>query len=557
MENNVKQINEVIVNHIREGVMVTDQSGVIFYVNPAFQMVTGYRAVDVIGKKPSFLQSGLHDTAFYKKMWRTIEEKGQWSGEIWNRRQNGELYPEWLTILSVYGSGQKVEQYIGVFTDISEQRSAEAEVKRLVHHDSLTGVANRHAYQARMTDVIETSLQYDQRAAVLVLDIDRFKQINDTFGHQAGDNLLVEVTRRLKRLIGNKDLISRLGGDEFSITLTHIRHPREAFRLAETVISALAAPFWVAGQDIYISTSIGISFLPEDGEDAEALLSHADKAMYHSKQTGRNRFSVYHEEMSVETKEAFPLEMELRRAIERGELMVYYQPQVDAATGKPAGVEALLRWHNKHYGHVSPNVFIPLAEETGLIIPIGNWVLRQVCRDLHTLSQHGFTNLSAAVNISALQFLQDGFVETVQAVLYEENIPPGRIDLELTESTVMPDAHASIERLAKLKELGFTLSIDDFGTGYSSLSYLHRFPIDQLKIDRSFVQQMDKEEGDASIVEAIITMAHRLRLKVVAEGVENEYQLGLLREEACDVVQGYFYAKPLPLAELISYLTAH
>lgn len=548
-----QQISEMIVNHVREGVMITDAKGAIVYVNPAFQVVTGYHVDDVIGLRPNFLQSGIHDPAFYDQMWKDIEEKGQWSGEIWNQRKDGDVYPEWLIILAVYGEHGKAERYIGIFTDISDQKSAEEELRKLAHQDSLTGVANRYHYQTRMASIIETSSTYNQKVAMFFLDLDRFKQINDTFGHKAGDDLLIDMTNRLKRQLSTKDFIARLGGDEFSIALANIRHPREAFTLAEAIIASFSTPFRIAGQDIYMSTSIGISFFPEDGLDVDTLIRNADKAMYHSKQKGRNRFSVYHMDMNVETKEALTMETELRRAIERNELTVHYQPQVDLLQKKAVGAEALIRWHNKHYGQVPPDVFIPIAEETGLIIPIGQWVLRQVCRDLHTMSRYGLSLPSVAVNVSALQFLQDGFVEAVRTILYEENIPPRLIDLELTESTVMPDALSSIQRLAELKSLGFTLSIDDFGTGYSSLSYLRRFPIDQLKIDKSFIQLIDQSEDDASIVEAIITMAHRLHLKVVAEGVENEWQLQLLETELCDLVQGYFYSKPLPLAELIDF----
>lgn len=548
-----KQISDMIVNHVREGVMITDAKGAIVYVNPAFQVVTGYHADDVIGLRPNFLQSGIHDRAFYEQMWKTIAEKGQWSGEIWNQRKDGDVYPEWLLILAVYGEHGKAERYIGIFTDISDQKSAEEELRKLAHQDSLTGVANRYHYQTRMASIIETSATYNQKVAMFFLDLDRFKQINDTFGHKAGDDLLIDMTNRLKRLLSTKDFIARLGGDEFSIALVNIRHPREAFALAEAIIASFSTPFRIAGQDIYMSTSIGISFFPEDGQDVDTLIRNADKAMYHSKQKGRNRFSVYHMDMNVETKEALTMETELRRAIERDELTIYYQPQIDLLQKKAVGAEALIRWHNKHYGQVPPDVFIPIAEETGLIIPIGQWVLRQVCRDLHTMSQYGLSIPSIAVNVSALQFLQDGFVEAVRTILYEENIPPQLIDLELTESTVMPDAPSSIQRLAELKSLGFTLSIDDFGTGYSSLSYLRRFPIDQLKIDKSFIQLIDQSEDDASIVEAIITMAHRLHLKVVAEGVENDRQLQLLETESCDLVQGYFYSKPIPLTELIDF----
>lgn len=549
-----EKTSNVIIDHIREGVMITDHKGIIEYVNPAFQVVTGYTESEAIGKTPNMLQSGIHDERFYTIMWSEVKKRGKWSGEIWNRRKNGDLYAEWLTILAVSGDDGQIEQYIGVFTDISDQKTAEEELKKLAHHDSLTGVANRYAYHNRLASIIETSTRFDQKLAVFFLDLDRFKQVNDTFGHSAGDQLLVELSTRLKRLLGNKDFIARLGGDEFSIALTNIRHAREAFGLAEAIIHSFSVPFQLEGQDIYMSTSIGISFFPEDGLDVDTLINKADKAMYYSKEKSRNRFSVYHEDMDRETKEVLTIEMELRKAIERQELSLHYQPKVDVKRNKAAGAEALLRWNNQHFGEVPPSVFIPIAEETGLIIPIGEWVLHQVCRDLTTLDQYGFADFSIAVNVSAVQFSQDRFVESFRSILFEENMSARRIELELTESTVMPDAQMAVQRLTQLKTSGFKLSIDDFGTGYSSFSYLKRFPLDYLKIDRSFIKMMDQYDEDSSIVEAIITMAHRLRLKVVAEGVENKRQLELLKKESCEIVQGYYYSKPVPLSAFIDFL---
>lgn len=549
-----EKTSNVIIDHIREGVMITDHKGIIEYVNPAFQVVTGYTESEAIGKTPNMLQSGIHDERFYTLMWSEVKKRGKWSGEIWNRRKNGDLYAEWLTILAVSGDDGQIEQYIGVFTDISDQKTAEEELKKLAHHDSLTGVANRYAYHNRLASIIETSTRFDQKLAVFFLDLDRFKQVNDTFGHSAGDQLLVELSTRLKRLLGNKDFIARLGGDEFSIALTNIRHAREAFGLAEAIIHSFSVPFQLEGQDIYMSTSIGISFFPEDGLDVDTLINKADKAMYYSKEKSRNRFSVYHEDMDRETKEVLTIEMELRKAIERQELSLHYQPKVDVKRNKAAGAEALLRWNNQHFGEVPPSVFIPIAEETGLIIPIGEWVLHQVCRDLTTLDQYGFADFSIAVNVSAVQFSQDRFVESFRSILFEENMSARRIELELTESTVMPDAQMAVQRLTQLKTSGFKLSIDDFGTGYSSFSYLKRFPLDYLKIDRSFIKMMDQYDEDSSIVEAIITMAHRLRLKVVAEGVENKRQLELLKKESCEIVQGYYYSKPVPLSAFIDFL---
>ncbi|OLN23206.1 GGDEF domain-containing protein [Domibacillus antri] len=547
-------INKLVYNYIQEGVMITDTYGYILSVNPAFQVVTGYSEEEVIGKRPNLLRSGVHDEAFYDELWKSIRETGMWHGEIWNRRKNGEIFPEWLTILASKNERGNVEHYVGVFTDITDQKIAEEELRKLAHSDPLTGMANRYHYNVRMESLLETSKKYNQKLAVMFLDLDRFKQINDTFGHEAGDQLLIKVSARIKKLLRNKDLIARLGGDEFVITLTNIHHPREAFTLAENIINTLSAPFIIAGHELYISTSIGISFFSEDGTDADTLLRSADKAMYDSKKAGRNRFSAYHKDMEGQNKELMTMETELRKAIERNEFMVEYQPQINPKSSAVSGAEALLRWNNQHFGNVSPVDFVPVAEETGLIIPIGHWILRQVCRDLKKLDMLGFSELTLAVNVSPLQFSQDNFVDSVRQIIYEENVPARLIDLELTESTVMPDAKTSVRRLTELKNMGFKLSIDDFGTGYSSLSYLNRFPIDHLKIDRNFIHALDHYNDDASIVKAIITMAHRLHLKVVAEGVEKKRQYQFLTDESCDYIQGYYFSKPLPFNELIDFL---
>lgn len=549
-----KKVNEMIYSYVQEGIMVTDANGIILSVNPAFQVVTGYLEEEVIGQRPNILRSGIQSQRFYDDMWAMIRKEGMWSGEIWNKRKDGELYPEWLTILAVTDDKGLVEQYVGVFTDITNQKTAEEELKKMAHSDPLTGIANRYSYNVRMKSLLETSKKYGQKMAVLFLDLDRFKQVNDTFGHEAGDQLLIQVSDRIKSLLHNKDITARFGGDEFLVTLTNIHHPREAFRLADRVIQSFSAPFMVAGHEIYMSTSIGISFFPEDGLDAHTLLQKADKAMYESKQNGRNRFSAYHQELETENEEIWTMEMELRKAIERGELSIVYQPQVDVKTKTVAGAEALLRWNNRHFGKVSPSEFIPLAEETGLIIPIGLWVLKQVCQDLKKIIQIGFNDVPLAVNVSPIQFLEDNFIKSIRNIISEENVPAHLLDLEVTESTVMPNAEKSVQRLTKLKNIGFKLSIDDFGTGYSSLSYLNRFPLDHLKIDRHFIQTIDRHGDDASIVKAIITMAHRLHLKVIAEGVENEQQIQFLISEACDYIQGYYYSKPVSITELMDFL---
>lgn len=553
MTNAKSKIGSKILDDIREGIMVTGSDGHIVYVNPAFQVVTGYSAEEVIGKNPNFLQSGVHGDSFYREMWLEIKKSGRWSGEIWNRRKNGDVYPEWLTIIAnEKEDGQELDGYIGIFTDISDQKSAEEELKRLAHHDSLTGAANRHSYKQRLQSVLDTSAQYNQRVAVLYLDLDRFKPVNDTFGHAVGDQLLVAFSDRIKEQLGTKDFFARLGGDEFSIALSNLRHPREAFQTAKAIIRAMAAPFTIEGKTLYMSTSIGISFFPEDGHTVEDLLKKADKAMYDAKEKKMSHFSVYHQEMdTASATESLSIEMELHHAIDRGELLLHYQPKVSLKTGKVTGVEALVRWQHHSLGMISPGAFIPVAEETGLIVPIGEWVLQQASRDLRTIHSFGFTDVTMAVNISPVQFKQDGFVQSLLNVVEMENVSPHHIEIELTESTIMPDVQLSVDRLTALKERGFLLSIDDFGTGYSSLSYLKRFPIDKLKIDQSFIRMMDYEQEDVSIVEAIIVMAHRLGLTVVAEGVEKKAHVDILSNQQCDVAQGYFYSRPLPLDELV------
>lgn len=543
-----------VFDNINEGVMVTDMQGKILSVNPAFQVVTGYTEEEVLGKTPNILQSGIHNKEFYNKLWTSLNNKGYWRGEIWNKRKNGEVFPEWLTISCVKNDKGKVINHVAVFTDITDQKLAEKELKKLAHNDSLTGMANRYSYIKRMETLLKTAKKYDQQLAVLFIDLDRFKQINDTFGHEAGDRLLIEVSGRLKELLKNKDMIARLGGDEFVMTLSNIKHPREAFVLAEKIIDVLSKPVWIEGHETYVSSSIGISFFPEDGMTVEQLLKNADKAMYEAKNHGRNRFAVYHDEMMNNASEKLSMEVELRKAIERNELFVVYQPQINLKNNHIEGVEALLRWKNEGLGMVSPADFIPLAEETGLIISIGEWVIEQVCKDLKTLEMMGFSNFKFAINISPLQFLQDEFVDHIMHILEKENVPARSIELELTESTIMPNAKTSTQRLVELKNQGFKISVDDFGTGYSSLSYLNRFPLDYLKIDQSFIKRIEKFEEDCSIVEAIITMAHRLHLKVIAEGVETERQLTFLQKEKCDIVQGYYFSKPVVLEELIDLL---
>jgi diguanylate cyclase (GGDEF)-like protein/PAS domain S-box-containing protein len=547
------EIAKKVIENTNDGIIVTDSNGNILLANPAFEVVTGYSAEEVIGKNPKFLQSGLHNDEFYRKMWKEILTNGFWQGEIWNKRKDGELFAEWLTISSLKDSNGKITHYVAVFSDITEHKRNIEQLRKLAHYDLLTGVPNRYLFTKRLESLIKTSRRYNQQFAILFLDLDRFKNVNDTLGHHAGDILLQKVAQRLKRILRKKDTIARIGGDEFIIILPNLKHIREAIQTAEVIIESLKASFSLNGQEVYISTSIGISFYPYDGEDIESLIRNADRAMYQAKKSGRNHFELYYNDLYINDKQTLKLENALRKALKRNEFVLYYQPQVSTRTKEICGIEALLRWKNPELGFVSPGEFIPLAEESGLINPISEWVLMQACEDLKKLHLD-YPHLKMSINISPIYFQQTEFVRNLQYTIERSNINARFLELELTESTIMPNAQQSIEQLVKLKQLGVKIAIDDFGTGFSSLSYLHRFPIDILKIDQSFIKNLSSYQDDASIVNAIITMAHNLRISVIAEGVETEKQFKFLQKQGCEYVQGYYIAKPLPLNELYEFL---
>lgn len=553
IKQNVTKLANKVLENTSEGIMVTNARGEIISVNPAFEIVTGYSSEDVIGKNPNILQSGIHDRQFYKTMWKQVKEHGYWKGEIWNKRKNEEIYPEWLTICSIHDGLGKLINYVAVFTDITDRKYAEEQLRYLAHYDSLTGVANRYSLNKRLEGLILTAEKYGQQLAVLFLDLDRFKQINDTLGHNYGDLLLKRVSSRLKGLIKNKDMIARLGGDEFVIVLPNIKHPKEAIHTASRIIDALTKSFFLNNHEVFITTSIGISLYPLDGTDMETLLRNADKAMYVAKAGGRNQYELYHEDLHSNDSNQRNIENYLRKALERNEFFLVYHPIMDVKTKEIISVEALVRWKQEDLGIVSPADFIPLAEETGLIIPISEWIIKKACEDLRTLHINGYPKLRMSINISALHFNQESFIKSVDKIFQYTNVNSNYIEFELTESMIMPKAVETVDKLVKLKQLGIKLSIDDFGTGYSSLSYLNRFPIDTLKIDQSFIRGLAVYKDDSSIVEAIITMAHRLNLLVVAEGVENSKQLNLLKKENCDFIQGYFITKPVELEQLFEF----
>ncbi|MGM0897397.1 MAG: putative bifunctional diguanylate cyclase/phosphodiesterase [Bacillota bacterium] len=548
------ELQERVFLKVAEGIMVTSLTGEILLVNPAFEIVTGYSKEEVLGKKPKILQSGKHDSEFYEAMWQEIQKNGEWQGEIWNRRKNGDIYPEWLTIAIVLDGNGEPSHYCGIFTDLTEGKTAARELKEMALSDPLTGVSNRRDFSQRMEHLIRTAASYGFRHSLLFMDLDRFKQVNESLGHEAGDRLLVEVAERIRTKLRSKDLLARYGGDEFVIAMSALKHPKEAAELAEQLVDELEQPFIFEGEEVRISTSIGISLYPDDGATSDELLQKAGQALQSAKRYGSGQFSFFHSDLHKPGKGALLLENELRRAIEMKQLYLQYQPKISLHDESFAGMEALVRWKSDRLGFVSPGEFIPLAEATGLIIPLSEQIVELACADF---LKHGFADLAPArisLNISGVHFRHPSFYPSLLAIFEKMNCQPAHFELELTEGAVMGEGMDTEKKLAQLRQAGFSLSIDDFGTGYSSLSYLQRFHVDWLKVDRSFVHQITVKEENRHIVEAIIKMAHSLRMKVVAEGAETTEEVDILKRLGCDVVQGYAYAKPMLPQEIHEYI---
>jgi diguanylate cyclase (GGDEF)-like protein/PAS domain S-box-containing protein len=531
-------------------VMITDRDGTILLVNPSFTSLTGYQAKEIIGKNPRILNSGKQDKHFYARMWRLLNEEGSWSGEIWNRRKNGDIYLEYLTINAVRDTNGDICLFIAVFHDITERKRKEEHLKQHAYHDMLTGLPNRLLFENHFRRQLVYASRHSHSLAVLFIDLDRFKLVNDSFGHAVGDLLLQQVAHRLSQSLHEADLISRLGGDEFNILVTNVDSADQVARLAEKIIDLLSQPFQLNNQDLIIGASVGISLFPDDGVDSATLIKKADIAMYRAKEMGGNHYFFYRDEMATKGMKRLEDLTALRKALANEDFYLVYQPQFDLASRQLVGVEALLRWNHPTIGTILPGDFIPLAEETGLIAPIGEWVLRQACMQHVKWKRLGLPPLRIAVNISSFQFQHTDFVETISAVLDELSMDPTQLELELTESVIMKNVDTAIQVLNQLKDMGITIAVDDFGTGYSSLSYLRRLPIHVVKIDRSFLQDISSHPGNSCIVKAIITMAHSLQLKVVAEGIETEEQLRILQSYHCDMGQGYLFSKPLPAEDV-------
>jgi len=533
-------------NSATEGMVITDNHANVLIANPAFSSITGYSSEEMHSRALSILSSGRHPKSFYTDMWKTLALRGKWQGEIWNRRKNGELYPEWLSISAVYDSDGNITHYIGVFSDISERKKNEAHIQYLSLHDPLTNLPNRLLMQERLNEALAQSQRINSHTAVLVVNLDRFRNINDTLGNELGDALLQQVAHRSLSLLRDTDTVSRLGSDEFVFILPDIDQPQDAASIARKLLAHIGRPYQLGEHEITITASIGIALSETDGNTAADLLRNADTAMGRAKEDGRNNFRFYSADMNITTLGDLLLENQLRNATKQNELELFYQPKIDSRTGSLQGAEALLRWRHPEQGMIAPGRFIRLAEESGLIVPIGTWVLHTVCQQIRAWRDSGLPVVPIAVNLSAQQFLQSNLPAIIKESLETAGIEPDLLELELTESMLMRNANHTIDILSRLRQMGISLSIDDFGTGYSSLSYLKQFEVNLLKIDRSFVADIQSADTGGTIAVAVIELAHALGLKVVAEGVETDVQCRFLLDHGCDIFQGYLFSRPVP-----------
>lgn len=544
----------LVFSEVSDGVLVTDASARILDVNPAFCKITGYTREEVIGRNPRMMKSDRHDPTFYAAMWRSLQVEGRWQGEVWDRRKSGELYAKWLSITAVRNSLGAVTHHVGIFSDITHVKEGDDCVEQATHTDGLTGLPNRVLFRERLRRGMMGARLRSAMLAVLFLDIDDFQRINGGLGHRAGDELLHAVGERISAVLRETDTVARLSEDEFAIVLADVDDPTDVAIVARKLVGTFCEPFRVANQDVSVTASVGVALFPDDASDMESLLRDADVAMYHAKQAGRDTYRFFSADMHTKAAQHVSLESDLRRAVEQGEFVLHYQPRIDVKSGDVCGVEALIRWMHPRLGLIPPARFIPIAEQTRLIVPIGEWVLREACRQARAWDADGLGKISVSVNLSAVQFNRRELARDIGSVLMATGLAPELLEVELTESIAMRSPQATIETLVELRAMGVRAAIDDFGTGYSSLSYLKRFPIDALKIDRSFVRDLVEDPDDANIARAIIGLAHNLRLRVIAEGVETPLQQQFLVQSGCDEIQGYLTGRPMAPDKVVTLL---
>jgi diguanylate cyclase (GGDEF)-like protein/PAS domain S-box-containing protein len=544
----------IVLDNTADGVFITNARGHILSINNAFTKISGFDAAESIGLKPNLLISDKQNNAFYRELLKSLKLSGFWRGELWNRRKDGELYPQWLTINTVYNDSGKLINYVAVFSDLSAINQSQSDLERMSHYDPLTGLPNRSLFHERLQHSLDLSLSYNQSLAVVVVDLDGFKTINDSLGHSMGDLLLQQAATRFLSCVRSEDTVSRLGGDEFALILNNLSHPTDAIIIAKKLLASLQEPFDLKGTSPLLTASLGISIAPHDSETPEQLLRQADTAMYGAKAGGRNDYRFFQPEMTLRAQERLNSERFLRRAVLNHEFEVWYQPKINLLNNQVEGAEALIRWRDPFMGLVSPADFIPLAEDTGLIIQIGEQIINTVCKDIRRWTETGFPHGVIAVNVAALQIDRSDYVETIRSALEHYDLPANVLEVEVTESLMMASPEHSREVLSTLQSLGITTAIDDFGTGYSSLAYLKLLPINSLKIDRTFIADLPHHPSDVAITQCIVQLGHALGFQIIAEGVETEEQHRFLKEIGCDQGQGYLYGRPMPAADFEVWL---
>ena len=543
-----------VFEHSGEAMLISDSGNHILAVNPAFTALTGYTIDDLRGRNPRVLSSGKTSRQTYQDLWGALHREGFWQGETWNRGKDGRIYPNWMSVSVVRDPGGAITHYIVSYLDITERKAAEERIAHLAHHDALTGLLNRLSLRSRLEQALATAQREQRQLAVMFVDMDRFKTINDTLGHAVGDELLVDVARRLGEVVRNSDIVARLGGDEFVVVLAEVEGAPAVARVAEKILHSLGQPYQIGKHEVYSTPSIGVAFFPTDGNNSETLMKSADTAMYHAKSQGRNNVQFFAPEMNLLAVERLRLERHLRVALAEGQFELHYQPRLQGSTGQFVNVEALLRWRNPHDGLMLPDSFIPAAEETNLILPLGEWVIDEACRQLRAWRDQGLLGIGMTVNLSARQLHSPTLPSFIGNSLQRHGLTGADLELDIAESVLMDNPETSIGRLRELSEVGVRLSIDNFGTGYSSLNYLKQMPINSLKIDQSLVHDIEADTGNITLCNATIALAHNLGLSVVGEGVETEAQRDFLIEHRCDFMQGYLFSKPLPAAGALALI---
>lgn len=552
-----QMLTRSVFDNAGEGIVVTDVENRFVLVNKKFEEITGYRFSEVVGKNPSILSSGQHNQAFYEDMWQTLKQEGVWQGEIWNRKKDGTIYPEWLTINEVRSNAGRVIHYVGLMNDLSQQKATEQEINRLSFYDILTGLPNVSLFKNRLQQAIKKTRSETKQVALLIVDIARFKTINDAVGYEYGDQLLKNVAMRLNKMLDSEDSVARLGADNFLILLESILHKNEVSEFAEQLLSLFKTPFEIGNQSHVLDVKVGIAMSSQDGDQALDLMKSADEALFEAKKAPHSQYAYHTTALTESTTEVFYYENALRKAIDQKQLVAYYQPQIAFDTGEVVGAEALVRWRHPELGLVMPNKFIDIAESTGLIIPLGRDMILQACQQWFDWKSQGLVLQRISVNVSTVQLMHPGFVSTVAEVLHLTGLKAEVLELEVTESFLLQNEQAGIEMLHQLKELGVKLAMDDFGTGFSSLSYLKKLPLDQLKIDQSFIRSLPDDKEDIAIVDAIIAVGNAVGVEVIAEGVEKQRQVAYLQQKGCQLGQGYCYSPPLEAKAFIAWCQNH